>query len=223
MKFFYLYCLIVLFSLFCLNASAQIAGIAATKNVAFSAHPIPPKEAEFEPTYNFFRNITASDSTNISSNITWRLSYGLTKGLELGLNTGPGFSSSCMAIKYAIYEKENLSLSLMGGLGLMLGNRNIAAGENLMQGYGLGLISTHDFTEKSSVDLNAQYFRNIGSTDSFILNAEYGVYPFKEKVIFVVGAGLHSYKSADFQFWAIRNLLVGLELYPYCFQCFLHL
>jgi len=188
-------------------ASAQIAGIAASKVAAINVQPIPVRTAELEPSFNYARNNTASDSININSNITWRVTYGATEDIEIGFNAGPGFSNACLSAKMRVYEKDKLAFGIMAGTSIKLGNNNIGADDRLIQGYGLGLISSHVLNEKNSIDLNAQYFSNKGSTDSFIFNGEWGTYSLHEEFQFVIGIGYQT-TSAN----PIVSLYTGFSL-----------
>jgi len=175
---------------------SQISGIAGTKIAAFHAQAVDLHTTEFEPTYNYSRNIyaPASDSVSISSNISWRVSYGLSEKVEVGFNSGGNFSSACIASKVEIYEKEKIGLALMCGVGLQLGNFVKAPGDDLISGYGVGAISTYQIDDKNSIDANVQFYKNNGSFDSFFATVDYGTYSVSDKVLLILG---FNYQTTD--------------------------
>ncbi len=170
---------------------SQISGISASKSAAINVFPIPQKYAELEPTFNYSRSKYDFDGDSIllSSSISWRLTYGLTKEVELGLNTSSDFSTTCLSTKVQAYQKDKLALGAMAGFGMNLGNRVSGSDKDFVTGYGAGIIASYDLNPKNSIDLNLQYYKNIGSFDSFIINAEIGSYVLHEKWQLIFGFG----------------------------------
>jgi len=200
---------ILAFVAFSISGFSQIAGISASKIAAMHSTPVDYKTAEFEPTFNYGRNLygVRTDSVSIASNVSWRLTYGFSNNLELGFNSVSDFSSACMAAKYRIFEDEKIGFAAMAGLGTGLGNLVIAESNDLLSGYGFGLISTHKFDAKNSLDLNVQYYKNIGSFNSLIINADFGTTAFRDKWLVVAGLGYQTTSATP-----ILTLYLGLSI-----------
>ena len=183
----------------------QIAGLTGSKISAYSNDFLARGAGELEPnlggtwTSGFWDDngdFLASDTTNINSYLQWRASFALTDKIEVAFQAPSDFSSLGLGAKMFLFGNEKSSLGIMAGWNLVLGNRNSiknkAALENLSTG-GLGLIFSHTFDEKSSIDFNIQnqfYFTQI-ENETFstnFINAEYGYYA-TDNLYLVLGAG----------------------------------
>ena len=176
---------------------AQINGPSASKLTSFNVIPIPHKEAELEPTWNYMRNKgpIGTDSIMISTNLSWRLTYGIAEGTEIGLSTPSNFSSLCIGSKVRIFEQGKTALALMGGVGFNLQNGLVGPDQSLLSYYAGGLITAFQLDEKNSIDANIQAYHNVGGGPTNIfMSADWGSYVLGDKFQLILSAS-YNYSS----------------------------
>lgn len=178
----------------------QVNGPSASKLTTFNVQPVAKSEAEFEPTWNYSRNLGpfSSDSVVISTNISWRLTYGLFEGVELGISTSSDFSNLCIGSKVTLFEKEKLAMSAMGGMGFNLENKTIASDQSLLSSYAVGLIASYQINDKNSIDANIQTYKTTGdSPTNILMSADWGGYALGDKFQLIFGASYNSSSSSS--------------------------
>ena len=179
------------------NLYSQVGGLSASKLATICTAPVPENMIEFEPAFGFtYSNeyynedgivesrFGADDSLEITSNLGFRFSYGLMENLEIGMLVPFDANSFSIGLKYKMFEKDNFSLGLMTGYnstdGNRIINRSILELEDSPAIAG-GLIVTYDFSDKLSMDFDAQYQQHINTTDEMhksdvFLNSDIGYF-----------------------------------------------
>jgi len=162
---------------FCQNIHAQIGGISGGKINAFNHLPIPKGTAEFEPNYGFYSvskfwdndgqlqaKYGSKDSLEINSQISFRMAYTFSDKFELGTFIAESFTN--WSFKYVTLDKEKFGLAVIGGLNFPFGSAVIDKSQRKPEHhsqYILGLASSHQFSESTSLDINLQYQDYFGS------------------------------------------------------------
>ena len=208
--------LLFLVSMVSLSVYSQAGGLSASKLGTLCTAPVPEGTIEFEPFFgystssNFFDsdgNVQALFSTSDSSinfaGSGFRFSYGLIKNLEVGVSVPIDVSEARFGAKYKLPFDGKLTMGLLAGYNAIMGNqvydrRN--AMYELTPTFVGGFILTYDFTEKFSIDFDAQYQKHTqttfgGHSNGLFLNSDIGYY-FLEKINFIVGLN-YNYKIFD--------------------------
>lgn len=207
--------LFFLFS-FCLtiSLSSQITGVSASKVSSFSARMINKDVAEFELNYGVNHSsqswdqngdlqslYMSDDSTSVSTTFGFRIAYAFTSKFELG-----GFftsSSSNWSAKLNLVDQDKLAFSLIAGVYLPFGNLVIDKNNrqsSQVRSYGLGVASTYEFNDVSSIDFNLQvqdYFSSapgLTNSDRF-MSLDYGHY-IRNNTILLVAAFVYQHSLA---------------------------
>ena len=195
---------------------AQVGGLSASKLATLCTEAVPVNTIEFEPFFglasatSFFDNngttqnlFTGNDSTQYFSETGFRFSYGLMKNLEVGISLPVDVSAVSFGAKYKLPFGEKMTFGMLAGYNSIVGNgvyvRRNAAHESTSALVG-GLIMTYEFTDKFSMDFNAQYQKHINITDAghdqgIFISSDIGYY-FIENVNFILGAN-YFYKEFD--------------------------
>lgn len=186
--------------------TAQIGGISASKISAFNYIPVPFKTVEFEPTTNLFRsnsifdndgNTISLDTTSVSSSLNWRITYGLTENVEVGLTFPSNMQGGNASIKGYLWGKGIFHLGAMAGIYFPWGNRSFDQNNptsNDIGNYGLGLITSLEWNDRNSTDINIQFQNNFKDhdqlpTNSYFINVDHGWYSKDGKVLWILGSG----------------------------------
>jgi hypothetical protein len=197
----------ILVTLISFNIYAQVGGLSASKLGTLCTTTVPEGTIEFEPffgyavTNNFFDDqgnvqylFSSSDSTMKFSSTGFRFSYGLMKNLEIGVSLPVDVSEVRFGAKYKLPIEGKLTMGLLAGYNTLVGNQIYArrnAAHEMTPSYVGGLILTYEFTDKFSIDLDAQYQKhtletNVGHTHGYYINSDIGYY-FMDKVNFILG------------------------------------
>ena len=210
------YTLILFVCLIGLEAYSQVGGISASKLGTLCTTTVPEGTIEFEPYfgYSISSNIfdsngkvqelySSPDSTMNFASSGFRFSYGLMNNLEIGVTVPVSVSEVSFGAKYKLPLEGKCAVGILAGYNTILGNqvydRRNAIYEQTPAFVG-GLIITYDFTNKLSLDFDAQYQKHTqstigGHTDGIFLNSDIGYY-FIEKANFIIGLNYH-YKIFD--------------------------
>ncbi|MCD4772735.1 MAG: hypothetical protein K8R41_05050 [Bacteroidales bacterium] len=186
---------------------AQVSGLSASKLGTLTTATVPEGTIEFEPffsyalsNYSFDNNgnrqplFSTSDSTMKFSFLGFRFSYGLMKNLEIGITLPIDVSEVNFGAKYKLPLEGKFSMGLLAGYNTIMGNRIYVcrnAVHKVTPAYVGGVIMTYDFSDKFSIDFDAQYHKHkkttlSGHTNGFHINSDIGYY-LMEKVNFIVG------------------------------------
>jgi len=160
---------------------AQIGALSGTKLASVSYNAILDNDLEFEPTFFTSRytaagTVGAVDTSIYNSSVSWRMSYGLFKNAEIGFTSDGNFESVSMAFKYAFNEGTRFGYAGMCGYSQMLGNNVVPKNNRIENAFQLGLISTIQFDDNNSVDLNVQFqqaYTSDQSLPSMIYNVDF--------------------------------------------------
>ncbi len=188
--------------LFSASLFAQIGGLSASKLAALNTETVPQFTIEFEPSFNFgyAKNrwniyghvepmFKKNDSLETHSEMDFRFTYGITSKWEMGFSLPSDASYLSFGSKFRFWEMKNISLALLNGFNLLLGNHRYCTkyAQNNSTSYAinplLGLAISYRFSRRFSVDINpvfqshfdpnaAHFGRHL---DSFI-NADFGYY-----------------------------------------------
>lgn len=170
-------------------AYSQVGGLSASKLGTYCAETVPAQSLEFEPTFYFASTTSyfnqnsdihklfmSEDSIQHFASTGFRFSYGLFENFELGVTIPIDISTISFGIKYKLPIDNKLEFGLMAGYNGIYGN-DIYVKRNTVHestsAYALGLICTYPFSDKLSIDFNAQYQTHIHKT---ITNHKKGVY-----------------------------------------------
>lgn len=201
---------------FATTTMAQVGGLSASKLGTLCTAPVPEGTIEFEPFFsyasssNFFDNngdvqplFSTSDSTMKFSGSGFRFSYGLMKDLEIGVSLPIDVSEVRFGAKYKLPIEGNLTMGLLAGYNTLIGNqiydRRDAIHEATPAFVG-GIIMTYEFTDRLSMDFDAQFQKHTlktvnGHTHGFYLNSDIGYY-LMDRINFIVGLN-YNYKVFD--------------------------
>ncbi len=204
------YLFILLLVSLSVTAAAQISGISDSKVGAISADVVPVGVLEFGPSFSTSRTasewssdgLNKMDKTSTSSSVNWGLTFGLAKSIEIGVSMPADFSSASWGLKSTLITKDVFSFAAMVGVTMPFGNRTFDPDNRSIDDlslYGIGLITSWNFTEQSSVDFSIQYqdyFKSIGaeSPGGLFINLDYGHYVADGKLLLILGTG---YQQTD--------------------------
>jgi hypothetical protein len=215
------------------NAYSQVSGLSASKLGTLCTAPVPEGTIEFEPFFgyasstNFFDSngdvqplFSTADSTMKFSGSGFRFSYGLMKDLEIGISLPIDVSEVSFGAKYKLPLEGNLTMGLLAGYTTLIGNqvydRRDAIHEMTPSFVG-GFIMTYEFSEKLSIDFDAQYQKHTqetfdGHTHGFYLNSDIGYY-LMDRVNFIAGLN-YGYKvfNASIDNSSLLTLNTGIAI-----------
>lgn len=172
---------IIIIFVFNLNIGfSQIGGLSASKLSTFCVETVPNKSIEFEPAFTFalstnyfdkkgnIQNLfLTEDSIQHFSSTGLRFSYGLFKNFEIGVTLPVDISTLSLGVKYSLLTQTKLRFGLMAGYNGVYGN-DVYVKRNRMHestsSYSLGVIFSSKFSDKLSLDFNAQYQNHINKT-----------------------------------------------------------
>jgi len=200
--------ILFLFSLiFVSTTMAQVGGLSASKLGTLCTAPVPEGTIEFEPFFGYATStnlfdsngdlqplFSTSDSTMRFAGSGFRFSYGLMKNLEVGVSLPIDVSEVNFGAKYKLPFEGNLTIGLLAGYNKVLGNRISVCRDAICKAtpaYVGGIIMTYEFSDKLSIDFDAQYHKHKkttvdGHTQGFNVNSDIGYY-LMEKVNFIIG------------------------------------
>ncbi len=200
--------LILLSLLFAIDkVYSQVGGLSASKLGTICTESVPVQTIEFEPFFAYelstrsfdengnIQNLFAtSDSTQFFSASGFRFSYGLFKDFEIGISTPVDVSMVNFGAKYKLPLDGKLTLGVFAGFNAIVGNsiyvkRN--AVHELTSTLLGGLIVTYEFSDKFSVDFNAQYQKHLvitteGHDNGLFFSSDFGYFAI-ENVNFIMG------------------------------------
>ena len=179
---------------------SQVFGISASKLSVINAKTAVRNQIEFEPGFGYYwankyydNNgklvplSASSDSTEIFKELVFRFTYGITDKFEAGMMVASDLSSISAGAKYTLFTINSFSGGILAG-GTFSNESDIVAINTGIYGktYSLatGLAFSNEFSEKISLDVDAQYqwLRDdkVSYSRDFFANAELS-YIFKNK------------------------------------------
>ncbi len=195
---------------------AQVGGLSASKLGTLCTDVVPTNTIEFEPFFGYVTStqffdqdgslqdlFLSSDSIQFFSSAGFRFSYGLAENLEVGISMPVDVSTVSFGAKYKLPLEGNLTLGVLAGYNSIVGNdvyvRKNATHESTSSAVG-GIIMTYEFSDKFSLDFNAQYQKHINETvdghnQGIYLGTDIGYY-FLENINFIIGTS-YSYNEYD--------------------------
>ncbi len=208
--------LVLLASIISIGVYSQVGGLSASKLGTLCVTPVAEGAIEFEPffgyaraTHSFDQNgnsqelYSTSDSSMNFAGSGFRFSYGLIDNLEVGVSVPIDVSEVRFGAKYKLPIDGKLTMGVLAGYNAVVGNQIIAKHHAIYETtptFVGGVIITYDFTEKFSLDFNAQYQKHTqetigGHSNGIFLDSDFGYY-LLEKINFIFG--LHyDYKIFD--------------------------
>jgi hypothetical protein len=181
-------------------AMAQVGGLSASKLGAYSAGTVPANNIEFEPSFGFASSTKyfdkkgnrsglfhSDDSIQRFSSMGLRFTYGVIKDLEVGISLSADMSDINWGMKYKLKMTGNTQIAFFAGYESVMGNM-IYVKRNLVHeatsSVGGGLIISHVFSDKLSMDINGQYHKHFHSTlnghdQGYMLTTDIGYYLLK--------------------------------------------
>ncbi len=199
------------------SAFSQIGGISNSKLYSINTDAIGHHTVEFEPTVyhitsskywdnesNLQNTFASSDSVLRNTGLSFRFTYGLWDVLEIGGSIATDLASTSLGLKYNFWSAEKMGFAFMAGANIPLGNKTVDQSIRLsdqITSVGGGLVYTVNFSERFSLDANAQYFFFAEETDdknkgSFYLSTDLGYYFFDGGLQLI---GAFSYGSSKFE------------------------
>ena len=218
-----------IFTLFySLNSFSQIGGVSASKISAINYLPIPEKTVEFEPTINLFNsssffdnngNTISIDTATASSALNWRITYGVTENFEVAVGFPSNMQGGNASMKTYLFQKDILHVGAMLGFYFPWGNRTYDKNNltvNDIGNYGFGLISSLEWNDKNSTDINVQVQNNFQANDqlptnTYFINIDHGLYSKNGKVLWIMGSG-YQYAKLNEQIQSKLTLYPGVAL-----------
>ncbi len=199
--------LLFLVAFWSVSAYSQVGGLSASKLGTLCTAPVPEGPIEFEPFFSYATSInffdsngdiqalfSTSDSTMRFASSGFRFSYGLIKNLEVGVSLPIDVSEVNFGAKYKLPFEGKFTMGLIAGYTKILGNRISVCRDAFCKAtpaYAGGIIMTYNFSDKLSIDFDAQYHKHKkstvdGHTKGFNVNTDIGYY-LMEKVNFIIG------------------------------------
>ncbi len=195
---------------------SQVGGLSASKLGTYCVETVPVHTIEFEPAFSFASTTSyfdkdgnlqdifmSDDSIQHFASTGFRFSYGLFKNLEIGVTIPIDISTLSFGVKYKLPIDTKVEFGLMAGYNGIYGN-DVYVKRNTVHestsAYAFGGILTFPFSDKLSVDFNAQYQIHINETannhkDGIFLSSDIGYYLF-ENVNFISGFS-YSFRNND--------------------------
>lgn len=208
--------LILLASIISIGVYSQVGGLSASKLGTLCTAPVPEGTIEFEPFFGYALSsnqfdsdgkvqdlYSTSDSTMSFAGSGFRFSYGLMKNLEVGITVPIDVSAVSFGAKYKLPMEGKLTMGLLAGYNTVIGNQVYDRRSSIYEetpAFVGGFIMTYDFSDKFSIDFDAQYQKHTyetlgGHSNGVFLNSDIGYY-LMEKVNFIVGLN-YNYKIFD--------------------------
>ncbi|MBE0649877.1 MAG: hypothetical protein IH595_03445 [Bacteroidales bacterium] len=205
---------IILILTFNLKASAQVAGISASKLTTFNAYTISLHHLEVEPSISWMSSQSAfndhgkrhfysanHDSLITSRTLFFRGTYSPFKNLEIGTLITSDLSSLSFGVKYLFFDNKKLAASFIYGgnwSGLyspVLKPGFVPGPETRVSSYAGGFALTRQFSENLSWDSDLQYQNSFSGGRSFqndyFVDSELGYYVFNHQLQLVGGFAYH--------------------------------
>ncbi len=221
---------IVVVLMISINSYSQVFGISASKLAVINAKTVVKNQLEFEPSFGYYwakkyydekgKIVPLSnkiDSTEIYKELVFRFTYGITDKLEGGMMIASDMSSLSAGIKYTLFSINSFSGGIMAG-GTFANQSDIVAINSGIYGktfsVATGLVFSNEFSEKLSLDFDAQYqwLRDdkISYSHDFFANAELG-YIFKNKNQ-LIGGFSYVLNNHTHEYDGHQNYLLTLNL-----------
>ncbi len=192
------------------TASAQVAGVSASKLTAIDAILVPTGHLEAEPSFIYLYGKKAfgnngrlypatadADSAVILRNFFFRFTYGVSPRLEIGTYVTANLSSLSFGAKYRFLQhKKFLAVALVGFNFSDSPDWNVRKtgffGKAMGIASGVGLTSI--FSPRFSLDISAQYQYTFCYTnslsDDYFLDSDLGYYVFHHTLQLIGGISL---------------------------------
>jgi hypothetical protein len=198
---------------------SQTGGISNSKLYSINTDAIAHHTVEFEPTvYHIWsskywdnksklqNSFASSDSVLKNTGLSFRFTYGLWDVFEIGGSIATDLASTSLGLKYNFWSAEKMGLAFMAGANIPLGNKTIDQSIRLsdqITSLGGGLIYTINFSDRFSLDANAQYYVFANETEdknkgSFYLSTDVGYYFFDRGLQIITALNYASSRFEDF-------------------------
>lgn len=152
---------------------SQVMGISGAKLASINAITMKQNQFEFEPGFGYYwakshyddkgklspLSIT-TDSTDVYQEMVFRFTYGITDRFESGLLIASDMSSISLGAKYTMFTVNDLSGGIIAGATLADQSDIVAINSGIFgRTFSLvgGLAFSNEFSEKISLDVDAQY------------------------------------------------------------------
>jgi hypothetical protein len=180
-----------------MSLKAQVGGVSGSKLNAVNAAPISAHTVEFEPLIetgwskrrwndkwqreNLF---DSGDSISRFTSMSYRITYGVSDLLETGINITGDFEMISFAAKRLLFDKNQFSLSLLGGYNYVAGNGiyNLNQIRHMHSAIVTGFAATYMPSEKFSLDVDFQFepgikrSRTLNDYAHYYINADAGLF-----------------------------------------------
>jgi len=152
---------------------SQIMGISGAKLASINANTMTKNQFEFEPGFGYYWAksyyddqgklnplSTTTDSTDVYQEMVFRFTYGITDRFEAGLLIASDMSSVSLGTKYTLFTVNSFSGGVIAGATLADQSDIVAINSGIFGrtfSYAGGLVFSNEFSEKLSLDFDAQY------------------------------------------------------------------
>ena len=191
---------VTIFVVISTNMYSQVYGISSAKLASINAATIGMNQFEFEPSFGYYwaKNYynedgkleplsSTKDSTDVYRALVFRFTYGIIENLEAGMMIASDLSTFSIGTKYTLFTLDNFSGGIIAG-GTFSNESDIVAVNTGIFGktfsLAAGLAFSNEFSEKLSLDFDAQYqcLRDdkVSYSNDFFANTELA-YIFKNK------------------------------------------
>ena len=222
--------IVVLVLIISIDSYSQVFGISASKLAVINATTVVRNQLEFEPGFGYYWAkkyyddngklkplSNTNDSTEVYQELVFRFTYGITDKIEAGMMIASDLSSLSAGIKYTLFTINNFSGGFMAG-GTFANQSDIVALNSGIYGktfsVATGLVFSNEFSEKLSLDFDAQYqwLRDdkVSYSHDFFANAELS-YIFKNKNQ-LIGGFSYVLNNHTHEYDGHQNYLLTLNL-----------
>ncbi len=178
---------------------SQIGGLSGSKLISYTVDVVDDKKMEFEPAFYHFassrywdadgnlQNIyTIPDSVRHITGMGFRFTYGMADKFEAGFSFATDLKMGFFGAKYIVFQKNKIGAALITGINVPLGNQTYDKRIRLAESstlIGVGGITTVEFNDNFSLDVNAQYMFYLTETvdndrGKIFVSADAGYYVF---------------------------------------------
>lgn len=221
---------IVVVLIISIDSYSQVFGISGSKLAVLNAATVNKNQFEFEPGFGYYwaskhydkdskikplSNTT--DSTALFHELVFRFTYGIIDKLEAGMMIASDMSSISAGAKYTLFTINSFSGGIMAG-GTFANKSDIVAVNSGIYGktfsLATGFVFSNEFSEKLSLDLDAQYqwLRDdkVSYSHDFFANAELA-YIFKNRNQ-LIGGFSYVLNNHTHKYDGHQNYLITLNL-----------
>lgn len=213
-----------------INSYSQVMGISSAKLASMNAATTTRNQFEFEPGFGYYWATsyydengklqplsTTTDSVDVYQAMVFRFTYGITDKFESGMFVASDMSYISIGAKYTLFTVNDFSGGIFGG-GTFANQSDIVAINTGIFGktfsLATGLAFSNEFSEKLSLDFDAQYqwLRDdkVSYSHDIFANAELA-YIFKNRNQ-LIGGFSYTYNNHTHEYDGHTNYLLTLNL-----------